>query len=85
MNTVSSVKWQANAFWVGGYEHGCRWYTKYAEALNAPTVPLITQLLTLILLVVAGAMKMTVMGELAEDPEFRESAEPRLSSPGPEL
>jgi hypothetical protein len=76
VNTVSSVKWHTNAFWVGGYEHGCRWYTKYAEALNAPTVPLISQVLALILLVVADAMKMTVIRELVEDSEFSMAAKP---------
>ena len=84
VNTVSSVKWQTNAFWVGGYEHGCRWYTKYAEALSVPTVPLISQLLALILLVVAGAMKMTVIRELVEDSEFSKAAKPSPLSPDPE-
>jgi hypothetical protein len=84
VNTVSSVKWQANAFWVGGYEHGCRWYTKYAEALNVPTVPLISQVLALMLLVVAVAMKMTVLQDLVGDSEFSKAAKPCPLSPDPE-
>ena len=46
--------------------------SKYAEALEVPLVPLISQVLALLLLVVAIAMKMTVIQELVEDPEFSE-------------
>ncbi|MCH5373545.1 MAG: hypothetical protein JJ992_06180 [Planctomycetes bacterium] len=61
----TSVKWHVNAFWVGGYEHESRWYTKYADAIETSKVPLVTQCLGLLFLILAVAMKMTVMVELA--------------------
>lgn len=70
INTVSSVKWQVNAFWIGGYENGCRWYTKYAEALDVPLVPLVSQVLGMLFLVVAVTVKLTVIKVLVEDAEF---------------
>ena len=81
VNTVSSVKWQVNAFWIGGYEHRCRWYTKYAEALEVPTVPLISQVLALLFLLVAVAMKMTVIQELVEVSESSKDAKPPPLAP----
>jgi len=64
--TKSNVKWNVNAFWVGGYEYQCRWYSKYAEAIEAEPVPIISQLLMLLFLVLAVAMKMTVIRELPD-------------------
>jgi len=65
MHTQTSVKWHVNAFWVGGFEHSCRWYTKYAEALETSPVPLVGEGLGLVFLVLAVAMKLTVLGELS--------------------
>ncbi len=60
----TSVKWQVNAFWTGGYENGCRWYSKYAEAIETQPLPIISQVLAILFLVVALAMKITVVREL---------------------
>ena len=60
----TNVSWQVDAFWVGGYEHQCRWYTKYAAELETKPVPIITALLSLLFLVVAVGMKLTVIREL---------------------
>lgn len=62
--TETKSTWNVNAFWVGGYENGCRWQSKYAQLLEVPAVPLITQGLALLFLVLALAMKITVIGEL---------------------
>ncbi len=60
----TNVKWQVNAFWVGGYENHCRWFSQYAAALETPQVALITEALAILFLVVAAAMKWTVIGAL---------------------
>lgn len=60
----TNVSWRVDAFWVGGYENQCRWYTKYAAELETKVVPIITALLGLLFLVVAVGMKLTVIREL---------------------
>ncbi|MEO2013319.1 MAG: hypothetical protein ABGZ53_03010 [Fuerstiella sp.] len=62
--TKTNVNCQVNAFWVGGYENRCRWNTKYAAALETKQVPIITKVLSLLFLVMAVAMKLTVIREL---------------------
>ncbi len=69
VHTQTNIKWQINAFWTGGYEHTCRWYTVYADALDMPPHPVIVQLLMLLFLVVAVAMKWTVIRELIRPTE----------------
>lgn len=63
--TKANTKWQVNAFWLGGYENQCRWYSKYAEALETQPLPVISEALAMVFLVLAVSMKLHVLRELA--------------------
>jgi len=74
----SKTNWGVNSFWVGGYESDCRWYTKYMEALEAPTVDWVIAVLALAFGVLAIAVKLHIAQQL-ETPDIAERprTEPR--------
>lgn len=84
-NRRVNVKWQINAFWIGGYEHGNRWYGKYVEALEEPPIPLIERTLQLLFLFVAVCLKWTIVRALQDDRERlqAQSLEPPSSDSSP--
>ncbi|OAI54375.1 hypothetical protein AYO44_03645 [Planctomycetaceae bacterium SCGC AG-212-F19] len=61
----NNTNWAVNAFWTGGYENGCRWYTDLMKALNAPKVTVIATLLGLVFGVLAIGVKLTIASQLA--------------------
>jgi hypothetical protein len=70
LQTIVRTNVHVNAFWVGGYENKCRWYSKYALAIDTKQVPMITKMLSLLFLVVAVAMKWTVIHRLVSKVKF---------------
>ena len=60
-NGNKNVSWSVNVFWTGGYEDGCRWYGKLAEAMKVVRLPLVDTLLTLLFGVFAVAVKLAIV------------------------
>lgn len=74
--TQTNFKWQVNAFWVGGYEHDCRWYSRYAALLETKEVPFIGKSLDILFLVLAVAMKWTVIRTIVDSAGQKGGAHP---------
>jgi hypothetical protein len=68
-HTTESSNWslQVHCFWVGGYENECYWYSDAMANSKAPPVPVLTWWLGLQFLVLAVAMKWTVIQEVLNE------------------
>ena len=60
----STTSFQVNALWVGGYEHNTRWYSYPRKQLEVGLIPLVGEGIGVLMLVLAIAMKITVIREL---------------------
>jgi hypothetical protein len=60
---TESVNWsyQVHSFWVGGYENNDHWYADAVANAKATTVPVLTWILGVLFLVLAVAMKWTII------------------------
>jgi len=63
----SNSSLQVHCFWVGGYENQCNWYPDVMANAKAPPVPVLTWWLGLQFLVLAVAMKWTVIQEILNE------------------
>jgi len=62
--TQSKTNFSVNGFWTGGYENECRWYGKLMQTMEAPTVALISTVLTLVFGVLAVAIKLRISEDI---------------------
>jgi len=60
----STTSFQVNSFWVGGYEHNTRLYSYSRKQFEAGLLPLAGEAIGALMLLLAIAMKITVMREL---------------------
>jgi hypothetical protein len=60
----NETNWAVNAFWTGGYENSCRWYSAVAKAYKTPKAEVIATVLGLFFAVLAIAAKLTVAERL---------------------
>jgi hypothetical protein len=68
-NSVSTTQhtktnWSVNSFWTGGYADGCKWHESLMKALDAPQMPLIDSLLTLLFALLAIAIKFRIINDV---------------------
>jgi hypothetical protein len=59
-----SSGWTVNAFWIGGFADDSRWYAAWAAAMNAPKLPFVETVLTLLLGVFAVIVKIAIVQRL---------------------
>ncbi len=59
-NTVTNV----NAFWIGGYENQCKWYSDHQKALKSNKIAIISDMLGAIFLVLSVCLKITIVSRL---------------------
>ena len=65
----SKTNFSVNGFWTGGYENECRWYGKLMQTMEAPTVALISTVLTLVFGVLAVAIKLRISEDIVPSTE----------------
>ena len=53
-----------NAFWTGGYENDCHWFTKLMEVVDTEPLPLATSLLGILFAVLAIVVKLEITAGL---------------------
>jgi len=63
-NRQDTTNWAVNAFWTGGYENDCHWYSALMKAYKSPKVQVISTALGLVFGVLAIGVKLTVAERL---------------------
>lgn len=60
----TQTNWSVNSFWTGSYADGCKWHENLMKALDAPQMPLIDSLLTLLFALLAIAIKFRIINDV---------------------
>jgi hypothetical protein len=76
-NMKSSTEFSVNAFWTGGYQDECHWYTELMKAAETPPLPLFESLLGILFAVLAIVVKLEITSEV-DSPEAIPDEAPSL-------